>query len=295
MADWFDGCYGTDPERVDVLDMAGRWLATYTVGARTVPSTGPERRFSEDGRTVRHRVWVRTLAEPFRLADFDSEWLLAALRANASGVPDILAFAFQYVAGSRRRWKDGRQIAGDARYGPVIGPTREEGADFNDYLGIVGTYPDEPADPPEVRQIRALDCSGYVRMVYGCRPDLETAAVCHSVPLCRTPRKDRAALSRRAHEMATAGPGVMVIPIGSRCPADVGALAPGDLVFFDSDASGSRLDHVGIYLGLDTRGRRRFISSRKRANGPTMGDRGGRSILDGAGLYARSFRAARRL
>jgi hypothetical protein len=275
--------------------MAGRWLATYTVGARTVPSTGPERRFSEDGRTVRHRVWVRTLAEPFRLADFDSEWLLAALRANASGVPDILAFAFQYVAGSRRRWKDGRQIAGDARYGPVIGPTREEGADFNDYLGIVGTYPDEPADPPEVRQIRALDCSGYVRMVYGCRPDLETAAVCHSVPLCRTPRKDRAALSRRAHEMATAGPGVMVIPIGPRCPADVGALAPGDLVFFDSDASGSRLDHVGIYLGLDTRGRRRFISSRKRANGPTMGDRGGRSILDGAGLYARSFRAARRL
>jgi cell wall-associated NlpC family hydrolase len=70
----------------------------------------------------------------------------------------------------------------------------------------------------------------------------------------------------------------------------------GDLVFFDADESdGTRIDHVGIYLGLDAGDHYRFISSRKGANGPTLGDYKGKSILDGTGLYARSFRAVRRL
>ena len=55
------------------------------------------------------------------------------------------------------------------------------------------------------------------------------------------------------------------------------------------------LDHVGMYLGRDTNGHYGFISSRKTADGPTMGDRGGKSILDGTGLYARTFRAVRRV
>ena len=70
----------------------------------------------------------------------------------------------------------------------------------------------------------------------------------------------------------------------------------GDLVFFDADPDdGPALDHVGMYLGRDSAGHRRFISSRKGANGPTMGDVKGASILDGTGLYARAFRSARRL
>jgi hypothetical protein len=67
-------------------------------------------------------------------------------------------------------------------------------------------------------------------------------------------------------------------------------------VFFDADpGDGARIDHVGIYLGVDAGGRHRFVSSRKGINGPTLGDYRGASLLDGAGLYARAFRASRRL
>ena len=67
-------------------------------------------------------------------------------------------------------------------------------------------------------------------------------------------------------------------------------------MFFDaSDDDGAEIDHVGLYLGPDTAGHKRFISSRKSANGPTMGDYRGASLLDGTGLYARSFRSTRRL
>jgi hypothetical protein len=65
-----------------------------------------------------------------------------------------------------------------------------------------------------------------------------------------------------------------------------------------SDAStddGTAIDHVGLYLGKDSAGNYRFISSRKTVNGPTMGDVGGKSVLNGTGLYAKTFVAARRL
>jgi cell wall-associated NlpC family hydrolase len=76
----------------------------------------------------------------------------------------------------------------------------------------------------------------------------------------------------------------------------LGRLAPGDLVFFDADSTdGTQIDHVGIYLGRDTGGNYRFLSSRQSIDGPTMGDYRGSSVLNGTGLYARSFRAARRL
>jgi imidazolonepropionase-like amidohydrolase len=39
----------------------------------------------------------------------------------------------------------------------------------------------------------------------------------------------------------------------------------------------------------------RFLSIRKGANGSTLADVRGKSILDGNGLFARSFRAVRRL
>ncbi len=70
----------------------------------------------------------------------------------------------------------------------------------------------------------------------------------------------------------------------------------GDLVFFKIDVDDpEEIDHVGICLGVDTHGHYRFISSRQKANGPTFADVGGRSVLDGNGTYAKSFRAVRRL
>lgn len=254
------------PAQVAVFDpRSAAWLASFTVGAHTVLLRGTPRRFREAGRTVAHAAWVRVLAEPFDERNIDPAWLAQALAANASNEPDVLAIATQYVGDA-------------ASYGPLIGDTREEGSDFNDYLGVAWQYPDEPADPPERRQLGCMDCSGYVRMVYGYHSKMA---------LCRAPRADRAAIPRHAHEIANRAPGVKI-------PRD--DTAPGDLVFFDADAGdGGQIDHVGIYMGVDTKGHRRFISSRKRADGPTMGDTGGKSILDGDGLYAGTFRKVRRL
>lgn len=84
------------------------------------------------------------------------------------------------------------------------------------------------------------------------------------------------------------------------CPAQrgqgLGQQQPGDLVFFKLDQrTEQRLDHVGMYLGHDTDGHKIFVSSREEANGPTIGDKGGTSRLDGNGCYASTLRSAKRL
>ena len=172
---------------------------------------------------------------------------------------------------------------------------REEGADFNDYLGVPWTYADA-VDRPETRQFRCLDCSGFVRMVWGYRHSLPGQARRDRVPLTLAPASSRRAMPRRAFEIFESAPGVVTIENDGGQVQDLSVLAVGDLVFFDADAGdGPRLDHVGMYFGMDAGGHHRFISSRKGANGPTLGDYRGKSILDGTGLYARAFRAARRL
>ncbi len=88
----------------------------------------------------------------------------------------------------------------------------------------------------------------------------------------------------------------MVIPNTGTRPPNSSALLPGDLVFFDASThDGTQFDHVGIYVGVDSAGAPRFVSSRKSADDPTMGDIRGRSTLSGTGLYATTFRSARRL
>src|SRR6185295_15129082 len=131
----------------------------------------------------------------------------------------------------------------------------------------------------------SLDCSGYVRILFGYRGGLTLGLA-----------PDGQTISRRAYQILDSAPGVVTIPNrGTRVDA-FSLLDPGDLVFFDADPTdGPLVDHVGIYLGPDAEGHQRFISSRKTPNGPTLGDVGGRSILDGRGLYATSLRAARRL
>jgi cell wall-associated NlpC family hydrolase len=86
-----------------------------------------------------------------------------------------------------------------------------------------------------------------------------------------------------------------VADTGTRPPSWT-ALQTGDLVFFDATSTDTTgIDHVGMYLGRDSAGHDRFISSRKTANGPTLGDVGGASILDGNGYWATAFRSARRM
>lgn len=272
------------PDSTVVTDEHGAWVATFTMGARTVTLVGPVRTFAEPGvvATVTTTTWVRFLPAPFD-GYVDEGWLRAA-QVDTSA--DVLATAMQYVHGAPvLQSSDGSRVAGDAHYGPLQPDgTRVEGADFNDYLGVPWTY-GTVVDRPEADQLESLDCSGFVRMVYGFR---------NGVPLSIDPTG--ATLPRRSYEILEAGPGVLTIPHTSVRPKSLASLAPGDLVFFDASSDdGTRIDHVGIYLGLDQAGNRRFISSRKSIDGPTLGDFRGRSLLNGGGLYADSFRAARRI
>ncbi len=273
----------TAPDRVVVRDDLGV-VATFTVGARTVALRGPSRAFTESTTTatVTTTVWVRLLAAPFT-GTVDHAWLAARLEDRSD---DLLEYARQYTTGAVDRTDGaGLRIAGDASYGPLLPDgTREEGSDFNDFLGRAWTY-GSATDQPEAGQYGALDCSGYVRMVFGFRG---------GIPVTLQP--DGVALPRRAVQMAQSAPGVMVVPDTGRRSSSTAPLQPGDLVFFDASTDdGTLIDHVGVFLGVDSSGAPRFVSSRKGADGPTMGDIRGRSTLTGSGLYATAFRAARRL
>jgi cell wall-associated NlpC family hydrolase len=286
----------TNPHRTEVRSSRNKWLGVFTDGAYTVTLTGPRRRFAEPSAAdaVTHATWVRTLPEPFD-GSVDATWLAHALEANDKKIPDVLAIAMQYIAEKPAIFDGDLQVAGDAAYGPLRDGSREEGSDFNDYLGIQWVYP-EQVDKPEERQRLCLDCSGFIRMVWGYRHHMPGFHYPDTVPLSLKPVTSRRAIPRRSFEICKAAPGVIVIPDTKVQITDLSTVATGDLVLFDADESdGTQIDHVGMYLGVDAGGHHRFISSRKGANGPTLGDVKGKSILDGTGLYARSFRAVRRL
>lgn len=69
----------------------------------------------------------------------------------------------------------------------------------------------------------------------------------------------------------------------------------GDATFRPGADDGTRIDRIGTSLGSESVGDHYFISSRTTANGPTMGDLAGRSVLNGTDLYATGFRSARRI
>jgi hypothetical protein len=300
----FETTIRANPDRVEVRDRdAGTWLATFTKYAYTVTLAGPERTLVETAGghtiTVRHSTWVRAAPGPFT-GGVDERWLRLALQANEARAPDALGLAMQYLKEAPPiTLGDDLQIAGDASYG-VLQPDgdRKEGADFNDYLGLPWLYPGEPCDRPETAEFRSLDCSGYLRMVWGYRHHLPRAGYADQVPLSFAPRSGLT-LPRRSLQMYTEGPGIVIIPNAGTQVADAVIathLAIGDLVFFDRPDDPGLLDHVGMYIGRDTAGDHRFISSRGRANGPTFADVGGRSILNGTTAdFARAFRAARRI
>lgn len=272
------------PPRTAVYDASGAWVATFTDDARTVRLKGPARTLRErTAISIENTHWVRVLDEPFD-GVVEIAWLDAA-RADRSS--DVVARSLQYIEGAAPITSSvsGLQIAGDAHYGPLVDGARQEGSDFNDYLGIAWTYPDGRRDTNEAAQKGSLDCSGFMRMLWGYR---------HRVPLTGGDDGGGVALPRRAVQIYESGPGVITMPDTGTAPD--GTLYVGDLVFFDAATDdGDAIDHVGMYLGKDVDGHPRFISSRKSIDGPTFGDYRGASTLDGTGLYARSFRAVRRL
>jgi NlpC/P60 family len=274
-----------NPARTVLERPCGTPQAVLTDGARTVVLEGAERLFTEPSAAsgVVTRGWVRLLPAPYSGSPDQAveRWVETAL---VDPSPDVLALAMQYIEGAPPILDQGVQVAGDADYGPLSDlATRLEGADFNDYLGVRWTYPDGIVDKPKAEMLHSLDCSGYMRMIWGYRSGLPLA-----------PGLSNTALSRRAVQMDAATFGVVIIGNGQVVSLDL--LQLGDLVFFDADpGDGPAIDHVGMFLGRDGAGHSRFISSRKSPNGPTLGDLHGASILDGAGLYARAFRSARRL
>jgi cell wall-associated NlpC family hydrolase len=299
MNDQFKIRRGRQPSETEVHDTRNRVVATFTAGAFTVRLAGPTRTFAEGKATVSHATWVRTYPSPFD-GNVNEAWLRRALKANTQGVPDILGIAMQYIRDAPPIHEGPLQVAGDAHYGPLKDGKPQEGSDFNDYLGIRWNYPGErfAVDEPEPHQRHCLDCSGFLRMVWGYRLNLPARSGQASVPLCYDTRSDHSAIPRRAYQIYEGGPGVMIVPDNSIQVKDLSRVQVGDLVFFNADKKlpdGDRIDHVGMYMGLDSNGRYRFISSRKSTNGPTLGDQGvrGGSVLDGDGTYPESFRAVR--
>ncbi|SDM71593.1 C40 family peptidase [Streptomyces wuyuanensis] len=290
-----------NPARSVLRGSDGQVKAVLTDGARTATLTGPARTFAEPSSTaskVSTTDWVRLMPEPWSEGAQKEKWFKDWYAENRdSKEDDVFAFAFQYVAGAPQK-KDGQGIAfrGDANFGPLNtsgaegGDLRLEQSDFYDYLGVPYPFRDGATGSPEAMRARSLDCSGYIRMVLGYRA---------RYPLMSSD-KSGDGLPRTANGMARSKQGVDVLPLTGVSvkdrPSGIDQLQPGDLVFFKLDArTNERLDHVGMVIGYDTEGHLIFISSREEVNGPTIGDIGGASRLDGNGYYAKTLRSAKRL
>jgi hypothetical protein len=290
-----------NPARSVLRGADGQVKVVLTDGARTAKLTGPARTFEEPASTaskVSTTDWVRLMPEPWTEGAEKEKWFQEWYAKNAgSKEDDLFAYAFQYVAGAPlRKDEKGVAIAGDANFGPLnttnaeTGDLRLEQSDFYDYLGLRYTFRDGVSGTPEAMRARSLDCSGYIRMVLGYRA---------RYPLMSSD-KSGDGLPRTANGMARSDRGVDVLPLkgitAEDRPTAIDQLQPGDLVFFKLDTrTKERLDHVGIVLGHDTEGHLIFVSSREEINGPTIGDVGGVSRLDGNGYYAKTLRSAKRL
>ncbi|MCP3802029.1 C40 family peptidase [Allokutzneria sp. A3M-2-11 16] len=280
------------PDRTVVRDAAGAVVMTLTDGARTVTVTGPQRTFTEPAFTAAAVVtttWVRLLPTAWRAGAETEPWFTPWFtKARDTSEPDMFAIAMGYIEGARaRRDAKGVRFQGDAAFGPVAssGAGRLERSDFIDYLGTPWTFGDGVKRKPDPARYGAVDCSGFVRLVYGYRMGYPLLSGNTSGP----------GLPRRAYAMAKYSPGTLLVADTKSTATAHSRLQPGDLVFFEAEDSDAQLDHVGIYLGIDTNRQHRFISSRERANGPTLGDFGGTSLLDDNGHYSRAWRAARRI
>ncbi|NEB38280.1 NlpC/P60 family protein [Streptomyces sp. SID14515] len=290
-----------NPARSVLRGSDGQIKAVFTDGARLATLTGPARTFTEPASTsskVSTTDWVRLMPEPWKKGAEKEKWFKDwYAEYEDSKEDDLFAVSFQYVAGApQKKDEQGVAYAGDANFGPLNttgaegGDLRLEQSDFYDYLGLPYPFRDGRTGTPESMRAKSLDCSGFVRMVLGYRT---------RYPLMSSDTSGDG-LPRTANGMARSDEGADVLPLtgvsADDRPSAIDQLQPGDLVFFKLDArTKDRLDHVGIVLGYDTEGHLIFISSREEINGPTIGDVGGVSRLDGNGYYAKTLRSAKRL
>ncbi|MEU6017513.1 NlpC/P60 family protein [Streptomyces sp. NPDC047515] len=290
-----------NPARTLLRGADGEVLASFTDGARTATLTGPSRTFTEPAYTKSRVVtedWVRLMPYQWKKGAEKEKWFKDWFKEFfGSEEDDLFAMAFQYVDQAPIKKDDeGVSYAGDANFGP-INPSgspgndyRLEESDFFDYLGIPYTFRNGTTMQPRPERARSMDCSGFIRTVFGYRaryPLMATDALGDGLP-------------RTANGMARSRRGADVIELKGITSADrpknIDVLQPGDLVFFKLDRrTKQRLDHVGMYMGHDTDGHKIFVSSREEVNGPTIGDKGGTSRLDGNGYYAATLRSAKRL
>ncbi|HEY3482699.1 MAG TPA: hypothetical protein VGL02_27755, partial [Streptomyces sp.] len=218
------------PGRTVVRDAAGSVLGTFTDGARTALLTGPARTWSEPRTTtatVHSTAWVRLMPTAWKEGRETSAWFRAWFpKTLADRSPDVLGTAFEYGDGAPdRRKDDGLRYAGDAAFGPrVPGESqtsfhyRDEKSDFYDYLGIPWTFPDGTHQTPEKARYGDVDCSGFMRLVWGYR---------NGYPM-HTTNTPGIGLPRRAYAIAAYAPGVLLIPDTKQQPTDLSVLQPGD-------------------------------------------------------------------
>ncbi|HEX8346112.1 MAG TPA: NlpC/P60 family protein [Actinoplanes sp.] len=283
-----------EPDRTEILTPRGKLVAVMTDGSRTAHLQGPKRTLAEPRFTEAKIIateWVRLAPKEWTEAAAGESWFASWLeKALVDRKPDILAIAMEYTYGAPpKRDEEDRQYSGDASFGPLsdIDPDgRAENSDFYDYLGVPWQFPDGVDEEPSASHALSLDCSGFLRMIYGYRS---------GYPL-RGSNTKGPGLPRRALAMDAVGPGVRLMPNTGKRATNLDRLMPGDILLFNAGpVQNTHIEHSGLYLGVDDRGHRRFISSRTQANGPTMGDLGGESILDGSGHWAVRLRTARRL
>lgn len=273
-----------------VYDANGQILAVLTAGARTVTFIGPERTFTEVGSTVvtvRTHTWVRLAPKPWTPEAAGEQWFRDFLRRYANSTDtDVLATVMQYMSGAPVLHDEaGTPYAGDAGFGLNRDEDGVDGADFNDYLGVTWTFPGGDVRRPDPKWYRKLDCSGYLRLVFGYRS---------GVRLLWSPEGTEG-IPRTANAMATSGLGALVAAgrTPSEAPSSIDRLRPGDLVFF-ALRSQTHVSHSGIYVGQDEKGRMRFMSSRPGPDGPTMGDSQTRGTLE-VGTFRERLRRVIRL
>ncbi|WP_217213669.1 NlpC/P60 family protein [Streptomyces sp. AC550_RSS872] len=289
-----------DPEKApDAVFRSG------TAGVRGLASTGatvlPQARvydFSIEAATwtdppvVTHDTWVRVLPEPF-----DGTWTAAVeqrIRAWAGDTsPDALTYSSMYrpyAPAVTYPAHQNAQVLGESGYSkPLPSGLREVGADFHEYMGLTWAFDsgENVTQAPDPKWLKNLDCSGFVRMVYGYHLGVPMSLAEDSV--------ERRYLPRRSEWQAASSPGIVVAQ-ATDAPPSLDTLRIGDVLFWNDPDDGA-VSHTGIYMGLDQHGKRRFVSSRKTPNGPTMADLGGKSIIDGTAsdLYTDKLRVIRRL
>ena len=286
----------SNPAGTEVVEKdSGDVVARLTDKGRTAVVFGPERTLEEPGATdakVTTDAWVRVLPHQWKKSGEKGEWFGEWLAENKdSEEPDALEIGTQYFRGAEDKVDDdGLRYAGDADFGPMGDDgLREVGGDYNDFMEITVSHPDKKKDPPEKKDKNALDCSGFLRIVLGYRM---------GYPMFGKNETEGDGLQRQVQGMVDHAPGVLLEEDTGDKPGSLDRVTenmlPGDIVFFETDGEPG-LDHSGFYMGKDSQGKHRFMSSRDTINGPTMGDVAGPSILDGNGLFANKFRAVRRL